>query len=48
MKFLYIENDKNIQDLYTMKLEADFGATVLEIPNEEQAKSILENDPNMF
>lgn len=41
MKFLYIEKDQDIRDIYVMKLEADFKAHIHEASNPDEAKQIL-------
>ncbi|MEK6623815.1 MAG: HD domain-containing phosphohydrolase [Bdellovibrionota bacterium] len=45
MKFLYIEPDQNIGDIYAMKMEADFSAEIVWVPNEDVALKLFAKSP---
>ncbi len=44
MKFLYIEPDEDIRDIYAMKLEADFSAEIISASNEKEAHQLYQNE----
>ncbi|MBI2522421.1 MAG: HD domain-containing protein [Bdellovibrio sp.] len=50
MKFLYIEPDQDIRDIYAMKLEADFCADIIAVSDEKEAleryQEQCKNGPN--